>query len=148
MQRKELIPKAFPSRWLSSNSSYAWTLSELSDALKLIVETELKTRFCFVIDGLDEFDGDHQELVDRLFRLTRFGNIKILASSRPWLVFQDAFERRPKLVLQDLTHNDIKVFAYDSLYKHSKFNRLLEFEPDRAPNLVTEIVVKASGVFL
>ena len=148
MQRKGLIPQAFPNRWLSFNSSYAWTLSELSDALKLIAETELKTRFCFIVDGLDEFDGDHQELIDKLFRLVRSGNIKILASSRPWLVFQDAFERCPKLVLQDLTRNDIKIFTNDSLYNHSKFNRLLELEPDRAPKLVSEIVIKASGVFL
>jgi hypothetical protein len=83
-----------------------------------------------------------------LFSMTRTSNIKILASSCPWLVFQDAFENSPKLVLQDLTHNHIKVFAYDSLYNHSRFDRLLSLEPDRALKLVTEIVDKASDVFL
>jgi hypothetical protein len=152
MQRPSLIPKVFPIRRQSSsahgNAVFAWTASELSNAFKLLPETEFKTKFCFTVDGLDEFDGSHQTLIDMLSSMTRTSNIKILASSRPWLVFQDAFENSPKLVLQDLTHDDIKVFPHNSLYNHSRFDRLLSLEPDRAPKLVTEIVDKASGAFL
>lgn len=152
VQKPSLIPKVFPIRWQSiaahGNVEFGWTTSELSNAFKLLSETEFKTKFCFIIDGLDEFDDDHQNLVDMLFRITRTSNIKILASSRPWLVFQDALENVPKLVLQDLTHDDINVFAHDSLYNHPRFEKLLSLEPSRAPKLVTEIVDKASGVFL
>jgi hypothetical protein len=45
-------------------------------------------------------------------------------------------------------HNGIKVFVRDPLYNHSRFDRLLSQEPDRVPKLVTEIVDRASGVFL
>lgn len=151
-KRPDLISTVFPARWQSTldprNTAFTWSSSELSQALKVLAETELKTKFCFIIDGLDEFDGDHQNLADMLFQMTRTPNVKILVSSRPWIVFKDAFEHCPKLVLQDLTHGDIKVFAHESLYKHPRFDRLLSLEPDRAPGLVTEIVDKASGVFL
>lgn len=55
---------------------------------------------------------------------------------------------RPIKVLQDLTHNDIQTFAHESLNSHARFGRLLAAEPQRAPKLITEIVEKASGVFL
>lgn len=152
LKRPSLIPKVLPSHWQSGSahgwSSFSWTLSGLLSALKVLSEEEFKTNFCFLIDGLDEFDGDHQNLVDLLSRITSTGNIKILASSRPWLVFQDAFKNCPKLILQDLTRNDIQIFAHDSLYNHPRFSRLLSLEPERAPMLVTDIVNKASGVFL
>jgi hypothetical protein len=63
MQRPNLILKVFPIRWQSSsahgNAVFAWTASELSNAFKLLTETEFKTKFCFTVDGLDEFDGGH-----------------------------------------------------------------------------------------
>ncbi|PGH13251.1 hypothetical protein AJ79_03810 [Helicocarpus griseus UAMH5409] len=151
-QRPSLIPKALPSQsrhyTTHGKANFTWTISELVNAFKLLLETDFETKFCFLIDGLDEFDGDHQALIDMLIGMTRNQNIKILAASRPWLLFQDAFNDCPKLTLQDLTHEDIKVFAHDSLYNHPRFSRMLSMEPDRAPKLVTEIVNKASGVFL
>jgi hypothetical protein len=151
-QRPSLIPTLLPFHWQFSRthgkSSFSWTVSDLATAFRRLSETEFQTKFCLLIDGLDEFDGDHQSLVDLLSRLTRTGNIKILASSRPWLVFQDAFHDCPKLTLQDLTFDDIKLFTYDSLYNQPRFSRLLTLEPERAPGLVNEIVSKASGVFL
>ncbi|MCJ1344280.1 hypothetical protein MMC31_002483 [Peltigera leucophlebia] len=152
VRRPNLIPKVLPMRCQLSNAhgvtAFAWTVSELSHAFEILAITELETKFCFIIDGLDEFDGHHPNLINLLFSMTRTSNMKVLASSRPWLVYQDAFENSPKLILQDLTHDDIQVFAHESLYNHSRFDRLLSLEPDRAPKLLTEIVDKASGVFL
>ena len=152
MRRPNLIPRVLPMRWQLGNAhgdaAFAWTVSELSNAFEILAITELQTKFCFTIDGLDEFDGHHHDLINLLFSMTRTSNIKILASSRPWLVYQDAFENSPKLILQDLTHDDIQVFAHESLYNHTRFEGLLSLEPDRAPKLLTEIVDKASGVFL
>ncbi|KAL2822236.1 hypothetical protein BDW59DRAFT_149607 [Aspergillus cavernicola] len=152
-RRPSLIPKVLPSSWHSFSavhrkSSHSWTTSELVNAFQLLAKTQFQTKFCFLIDGLDEFDGDHQILIDMLCSIVRNPNIKILAASRPWLVFQDAFQEFPKLALQDLTRGDIEIFAHDSLYNHPRFSRLLSLEPERAPQLVHEIVDKASGVFL
>lgn len=56
MQRPSLIPKVFPIRWQSSsahgNAAFAWTMSEPSNAFKLLAETEFRTKFCFIIDGM------------------------------------------------------------------------------------------------
>lgn len=48
-----------------------WSLSSLSEALRKISEnsTEIELSFCFFIDGLDEFEGDH----DGHFELVRNG---------------------------------------------------------------------------
>lgn len=98
-QRKDLMPRAFPGYWNSAstfeNPNFTWVASDLTHALESLASTEFETRFFFMIDGLDEFDGDHQTLVDSLFRITSNANVKVLASSRPWLVFQDAFETAP-----------------------------------------------------
>ncbi|KKZ64040.1 hypothetical protein EMCG_01701 [[Emmonsia] crescens] len=51
--------------------------------------TKFETKFSFLIDGLDEFDGDHQSLMSMLVDINRSYNIKILAASRPWLLIQD-----------------------------------------------------------
>jgi hypothetical protein len=151
-QRPSLIPKILPTRWQSvgihGNAALPWSMSELSDAFSRLAHAELETKFCFFIDGLDEFDGNHQSLIELIIDMTRTSRVKILASSRPWLVFQDAFESSPKLMLQDLTHDDIEAFTHDTLYRHPRFSRLLSLESERAPKLVNEIVTKASGVFL
>ncbi|KAL2370823.1 hypothetical protein RJ035_002289 [Blastomyces gilchristii] len=151
-QRPNLIPKVLPDQAqlyrTYGTTNFSWTISQLTNAFKLLLDTKFDTKFCFLIDGLDEYDGDHQGLVDMLVDMSQGDNIKILAASRPWLLFQDAFHDCPKLTLQDLTHDDIKAFAHDSLYNHPRFSRALSMEPERAPKLVTEIVNKASGVFL
>ena len=150
-QQPNLIPNALPMRWQSTtahgNSTFEWTLTELTKAFQALGASDLGAKFCFIIDGLDEFDGDHQHLVQFLFRMTLTSNIKVLASSRPWLVFQDSFQDSPQLALQDLTHDDIRAFAQDSLHNHPRFSRLLEMGPE-APKLVTQISDRASGVFL
>ncbi|ODH49869.1 hypothetical protein GX48_03958 [Paracoccidioides brasiliensis] len=151
-RRPELIPKIFPSlsEYYSTHgkANFSWAISDLISAFKLLVNITFEARFCFLIDGLDEFDGDHRTLIDMLVSMTGSHSIKILAASRPWLLFKDAFQNCPKLTLQDLTHDDIKIFAQDSLYNHPRFSRALVMEPQRAPKLVSDIVNKASGVFL
>ncbi|EME42307.1 hypothetical protein DOTSEDRAFT_133380, partial [Dothistroma septosporum NZE10] len=52
--------------------------------------------FCFVVDGLDEYAGHHEEDVRLLCRLSEADNIKICTSSRPWEVFQQFFVTSPK----------------------------------------------------
>jgi len=59
-----LIPKVFPKRWevcsLFGEDTRCWGWSELTKAIELLVnEQSVALRFCFFIDGLDEFDGDH-----------------------------------------------------------------------------------------
>ncbi|KAF4969052.1 hypothetical protein FZEAL_10306 [Fusarium zealandicum] len=58
-----------------------------------------KLAFSF-IDGLDESDGDHSELVELVRRVNEKPNVKICTSSRPWDVLKDNYERNPMLRLE------------------------------------------------
>lgn len=107
------------------------------------------TRFCFFIDGLDEYKGDHNEIIDIMNGFTSTSSIKICFSSRPWNVFEMAYgdNSGSKLQLQGLTGRDIKHFVIDKLTEDRRF-RELKATDNRYDTLVREIVDKAQGVFL
>jgi hypothetical protein len=153
-QCPSLIPSTFPSRWQMPDpyheSPDPWTRSELLEAFSRLKEHDLSsTRFCFFIDGLDEYEGDHTELIDVIRGLIDSANVKICLSSRPWNVFEAAFGSDPirKLYLQDLNETDIKLYVKDKLQDRDDFIKLMRRD-NRCSELVEEIVGKAKGVFL
>ncbi len=110
-------------------------------------------RVCFFIDGLDEFNGDHDELVEMFQELVRYVNIKVVLSSRPYPNFERAFSYGAMLKLQDLTRGDIKKFVSDKLLASPRVHFLAAQEPQRTSktaisNIIKDIVRKAEGVFL
>lgn len=105
-------------------------------------------RFLFVIDGLDEFDGDPKELVDFAITTSKHSNVKVCVASRPWLVFEDAFEKSPSLLLEHLTRQDIYNYVTAKFDVNKHFARLQKREPRGSQSLIRSIVEKASGVFL
>jgi hypothetical protein len=113
-QCEDLLPFAFRDRWeeyyiFDDYASDQWTWSELIRALKAVIKKgSPTTRFVFFIDGLDEFGGDHSELITLLSSLVSQGNVKMCVASRPWVVFEDAFSQDPSLMLRDLTYPDIE----------------------------------------
>jgi hypothetical protein len=42
-----------------------------------------KAKFCLFIDGLDEYQGDYDDLLDLLFQLQQPDHVKSCVSSRP-----------------------------------------------------------------
>ncbi|KAH6971068.1 hypothetical protein BKA56DRAFT_661025 [Ilyonectria sp. MPI-CAGE-AT-0026] len=126
-----------------------WSMSDLTEALRSLTRKNVgDTRFCFLVDGLDEFDGDHQEVIQLLRGLSLSDRIKICVSSRPLPVFQKALSQYPGLRLQDLTEDDIYLVVEGKLLKHPDMVRVIEKSPDRAMKIANKIVYKASGVFL
>jgi hypothetical protein len=105
------------------------------------------SRFCFFIDGLDEYEGDKEEMAEYFKDISSssMSHVKICVSSRPLVEFDEAFEGLPSLRLQDLTFPDITAYVKEELASHCRMQLLPEVE--RAP-LVSEIVNKATGVFL
>ncbi|KAL8664663.1 MAG: hypothetical protein Q9168_007862 [Polycauliona sp. 1 TL-2023] len=127
-----------------------WSHVEMFGLLQDLSRQTLDTsRFCFFIDGLDEFEGDHSEVIQLVNKLASAVDIKIVVSSRPWNVFEDAYgvNHGQKLILQDLTRNDITRFVKENLQEDQRF-RDLEASDNRYEDLVEEIVARASGVFL
>jgi len=146
------IPRLFPDRWqFREYFSYdyrPWDWSELSDALKKLVNKQEKF-FIFLIDGLDEFDGDGAELSEFLLELVSASpNVKLSVASRPWPVFEDAFRRQPSLRMEDLTSVDVALFVTDKLAESYMFSRLQELDPSSADTLIETVTGMSSGVFL
>jgi hypothetical protein len=71
-------------------------------------DTKLAAKYCFFVDGLNEYDGDDEEIIDLLQDLASSKNIKVCVSSRPWNAFMDAFGNSDwQLSIHDLTREDI-----------------------------------------
>jgi hypothetical protein len=149
-----LIPIATPKRWEEQSSYHSesapWSHKEMKDTFRRIQERGIiSTRFCFFIDGLDEYSGDHQDLISILQDLLTSHDIKLCVSSRPWNIFQDAFgqDAERRLYLEDLTKLDIEQYVRDKFESSSQFMSLKTTD-DRYNELVDEVVRKADGVFL
>ncbi|TVY39372.1 hypothetical protein LSUB1_G003985 [Lachnellula subtilissima] len=152
-QCEDLIPLIFPYRWRSydfyGDDISPWGRMELMKGFdRSLKQDGVSAKFCFFVDGLDEYDGDHREVVKLFQGVAASSSVKMCLSSRPLLIFEDAFGRCPKLVLQDLTQNDIKLYTDIELVKSPQFEILRKRETARAQELVTEIVDKSAGVFL
>ncbi|KAF2164988.1 hypothetical protein M409DRAFT_24889 [Zasmidium cellare ATCC 36951] len=109
----------------------------------------MNARFCFFIDGLNEYTDDHYELVQYLQLLVASKVVKLCVSSRPWNAFTSAFgniEDRT-LVLQTLTRSDMRDYMKGMLEGDPRFMKLAQAD-DRAHDLTTEIQKRAQGVFL
>ncbi|KAK8005679.1 hypothetical protein PG990_011716 [Apiospora arundinis] len=99
-----LATKLFPDR----RHSEPWTVQELREAFKLVPEFAGDgTRYCFFIDGLDEYEGSETDIISTVSELLNSPNIKICLSSRPWNRFREAYAECPGLTLEDLTKTDI-----------------------------------------
>ncbi len=153
-QCPQLMESVCPSRWRSSDlydtHSEPWTKDELIEAFDLLSRVpDLSSKFCFFIDGLDEYQGDHFDLIQTVRRLAASSSIKICISSRPWEEFMDAFGRDKDrtIMLQDLTRSDIQLYVHNALKQHYHFAKLEESDP-RWNELVEELEDRAQGVFL
>jgi hypothetical protein len=156
----DLVPYIFPEALEDAISAvrggknvldikWNWNLKTLQRGFARLTEfatTSLK--FCFFLDGLDEYDGDHESLAEFFKSLSSSPHVKLCVSSRPWLIFEDCFKGCPGLRLQDLTFNDIVAFVKDKLQGHDKMLDLAKENPIHAVELANEIVAKANGVFL
>jgi hypothetical protein len=110
----------------------------------------LPASFCFFIDGLDEYNKQKNDtdLVDFLKYLARYQSIKLYISNRPWNQFVSAFgESNYKLILEDLTKDDLRIYVHSMLVENDTFVKLSK-QHDRYNTFVPRIAEKAHGVWL
>jgi len=125
-----------------------WSAAELRQTINNIKNaTGLPRKFCFFIDGLDEFDGDHLDLCELLASFSSSSNIKLCVSSRPWNVFENRFGSRPRLDIHTLTQHDVLRFAQGRLEDHPNWESCSVSEIEKN-ELISEIGTRAEGVFL
>jgi hypothetical protein len=126
-----------------------WSLEELGRAMNAIVhQNTLTIKFCFFIDGLDEYDGDHGDIVAIFEEVFSSSNTKICLSSRPLPLFEQTFSHHPGLRLQDLTEGDIRRFIRGRFINHPSMLSLRQKEPQKTQWIIQTIIEKASGVFI
>lgn len=128
-----------------------WDLFELSSTLTELASQQSRDfNFCFFIDGLDEYEGAHIDIISILNSVALCSNVKICLSSRPWNIFEDAFgqNKNLKLYLQDLTRDDIEAFVKDKLESHKMLVTFTPQEKVEYQSLILEIVSRSQGVFL
>jgi len=151
-QCPRLIPSVFPEICTEivagRKLDLTWTLPELVQALNLLVENSKGLKICLFIDGLDEYAGDHGELISILETLSSYDNLKLVLSSRPLVAFNDAFENMPQLRLQDLTYQDMIKFVSDRLNHSRGLREMEELDPELRSTLVRGLCDMSAGVFL
>ena len=129
-----------------------WHLRTLIDILRTMVEQANDScRFCFVIDGVDEFEGDpedEQQLLGILLDLSRVSNTKMCVSSRPEPYLLEAFGGLYTLKMQDLNRNDIGTYVECTLKKTTQMEILLKRDPQACSDLINKLCGKAEGIFL
>jgi hypothetical protein len=149
----ELIPTICTSRWHFNATDHKldgiWNRKELDESFNRLKDQLLYKKFCFIIDGLDEYDGDEREIIKTLQNLILSSSIKICASSRPWNAFEKAFGDNldQKLRLQDFTKGDIRLYATEKLNEDAVFS-IKKSMDSRYDQLIEDIVERSSGVFL
>ncbi|PVH79590.1 hypothetical protein DL98DRAFT_420136, partial [Cadophora sp. DSE1049] len=150
---------AFPDIWsknysnaidgVSSDWINALPLKRLRSALQRVAQqTKMPVKIFFLVDGLDEFVGDHEELATLFKLISQSSMIKICVSSRPWIIFEQIYGLRPSLRLQDLTEGDISYYVNSKFDSSVPFQRLRSIQPEIADLLRDEVIEKAEGVFL
>jgi hypothetical protein len=150
-QCPNLIPAACPRRWdldeHLGDGTDLWELDELQYAVnQIIMKGGGHSKFCFFIDGLDEYEGHSPDIINLLDIMSKSPFIKLCVSSRPWNVFEDAYGSSDrKLYLEDLTRNDIELYVRSKLEPKLE---LLSLEDEGLDGLVIDIVARAQGVFL
>jgi hypothetical protein len=154
----ELIPEALPELWdyrirhgRLRLSDLNWSLPTLFDVFERLGASCSKTtqRFCLFIDGLDEYDGDHFQVVGALRRLGSNKCFKLCVASRPWNIFKDAYggDTNQMLCIHEHNREDIHKYAQSVLDNAIPW----ENRPDAKTIyawILDEIVEKAQGVFL
>ena len=123
---------------------------EIKDAFERLMRMPVfsdKFKFCFFIDGLDEYEAhayDHKRLAVQLCKWSRSDNVKICVSSRPHVEFMDTFPSESRIQLHELTAKDILNLGCEMFESDENFDRIR----DTYRNLVYEVVTQAEGVIL
>ena len=154
-QRPEILssiisPKQWEALCLFHVVQDRWSTLNLHSMLpKAVKALNDESKMCFFIDGLDEFGGDHELLIDMVKHIVQDNeNLKICVASRPWNIFQDALGQQPNLRLEDLTFNDIRSFVQSKFQANKDFELLQQRYPLFAGDSMENVVKKAAGVFL
>lgn len=154
------IAVACRSRW-ESNTSHPWERDELMNTMRSLRLQLPSTRFCFFIDGLDEYRGEPgidngdsvpghvSEIIGIMNVLSSLTGVKLCISSRPWRAFEKAFGglAHRKLYVNDENRGDIRLYIRDRFERSDAFTES-NTNSGELQALVEEMVEDSRGVFI
>lgn len=158
-QCPSLIPVVFPAAWSSNGvgnmpvTSQPFTMDELESAMdRLFREKDVTSShsLCFLIDGLDEYEGDYWKFAKTITHWVASSKyIKFCLSSRPYSAFlrHFALDEARHLRLHELTITDMYVFISDQFREDERYTAI-EDNIRREFDLLSAIVDRSDGVFL
>lgn len=153
-----LMPLLLPEVWIAAKKDWLTqtpvnlTNREIMDILARMTSspaTVTSRRFCFFIDGLDEYEEkpqmDHIDMVNMLKGWSESGaeQIKICVSSREDNVFMNAFRVDSRIRIHNLTRADMHAFVTSRLS-----GIIPTYNTARDRDFTIQIVDKAQGIFL
>ncbi|KAJ4316273.1 hypothetical protein N0V94_005552 [Neodidymelliopsis sp. IMI 364377] len=133
-----------------------WDMESLAASFKRIgKQPTLKRRFCFFVDGLDEYAGEESDIVRLLDVIAEGSYIKLCVSSRPGRVYEEHLRRGNQgFDIANFTKDDIREYVHERLHSSTKFQSLayqdqnLQNMGDACQDLITDISQRARGVWL
>ncbi|OTB15848.1 hypothetical protein K445DRAFT_44342, partial [Daldinia sp. EC12] len=148
-----LIPEVLPNMWKQLYDTDGIvnlpSVAETKYAFRVLATKASQIgKFCFFIDGLDEFVGNYLDGIDFLRDLAANPHIKIVVSSRPIPDCVASFSGLPSLDLHHLTRADIRAYVEEIIGGHKYMQGLLNRHPEEATAIMEDLVDKSSGVFL
>ncbi|KAH7159734.1 hypothetical protein B0J13DRAFT_433396 [Dactylonectria estremocensis] len=146
---QDLIPKMWKEAYGHDGMDFSIpTPAEIFGLSDAIRDHPRLVKICLFIDGLDEFSGDTAEGIAFIKQLASGPNIKIVVSSRPEPALVSAFKRFPNMRLENLTRPDIALYIEGVLRVPLSDFAAETSDEEGTEALVSEMVDKASGVFL
>ncbi|KAI1362569.1 hypothetical protein F5Y08DRAFT_311690 [Xylaria arbuscula] len=126
-----------------------WEMKELREAYQAIAQqTKSDAKFCFFIDGLDEYGGEEKEVVQLLQALSTVQYIKICASSRPGRLYESFLPHSGRRIdIANFTKEDMQTYVDANLRSSMKWQELVRTEP-ACQYIISEISTRAKGVWL
>jgi hypothetical protein len=158
-QCPSLIPNAFPEHWQSlmdaERGKMAIKLSfdryDIAKAFQSFTAAgDQNTKFCFFIDGLDEYDGFDREVAALVKTLASSPAIKVCLASRPHNIFVSDFGTDPKqmIFIHEFTDWDIRQYIKTVFEGDPAFISCKDQDPQGYQELAESIRKNANGVFL
>ncbi|TPX11073.1 uncharacterized protein E0L32_007934 [Thyridium curvatum] len=166
LQDTRLAPIIFPSEWTTLYSSMSsgndssdpgfgpWKIEGLRRAFQqLIRQDQIPLKLFFLIDGIDEYDSvsDIERFPDFIkflsVELAASKNTKALLSSRP-LEDLKQLKAEASLILHQLNHNDIELYAREALERDENYRAIRELNPERSEEVLRYIARGSDGSFL
>lgn len=153
-QNQSLVPVVFPDLYKiaathpNDETLAVPSVAELKQALLHLVNRAATSslKICILIDGIDEFEGGSESIVELVTSISASRFVKFILSSRlaPTPTCIQTFTEFAHLQIQSLTYNDIRLYVQAKLDTIT-LNQQLGFP---TAGLVTDICDRASGSFV